>query len=71
MPGFAFQLAAGSLGKTAATGTLQVAELSPALSAQHMPVGVSGPMLLYKTVGLDLTQPAQLTLPNVTGYSPG
>ena len=36
-----------------------------------MPVGLSSPTLLYKTVGLDLTQPAQLTLPNISGYAPG
>ena len=70
-PGFAIELAAGSAGRTAATGTLQVAELSAAESAQHMPAGESSPMLLYKTVGLDLTEPAQLTLPNISGYAPG
>ena len=70
-PGFAIQLAAGGAGRTAATGTVQVAELSAAESAQHMPVGMSSPMLLYKTVGLDLTQPAQLSLPNISGYGPG
>ena len=70
IPGFAIELAAGSTGHTKSTGTLQVAELSAAESAQHMPGGVSGPMLLYKTVGLDLTQPVQLTLPNTSGYAP-
>ena len=71
LPGFAIELAAGSTGRTRSTGTLQVAELSAAESAQHMPVGESSPMLLYKTVGLDLTEPAQLTLPNISGYAPG
>ena len=71
LPGFAIQLAAGSIGRTAASGTVQVAELSAAESAQHMPAGLSSPMLLYKTVGLDLTEPAQLTLPNISGYAPG
>ena len=70
-PGFAIELAAGATGRTRSTGTVQVAELSAAESAQHMPVGLSSPTLLYKTVGLDLTEPAQLTLPNISGYAPG
>ncbi len=61
------QAASGSL----ASGTFQLAELGAVESAQHMPVGVSGAMLLYKAQGLDLSQPGQLTLPNFQGLQPG
>ncbi len=61
IPGFAIELAPGATGRTRSTGTVQVAELSAAESAQHMlRWDWSSPTLLYKTVGLDLTQPGAI-----------
>jgi RHS repeat-associated protein len=71
MPGFSIQLPASAAGAAPATGTLRVAELSAALSAQHMSQGASTGMLLYNIVGSGLSGPVQLTMPNPAGYKPG
>ncbi|AGA28668.1 FG-GAP-like repeat-containing protein [Singulisphaera acidiphila] len=69
MPGFDIRVTPGD--QAQASGELQLANLSANLSAQHMPPGVSSGMLLYKSVGIDLTKPVQLTMPNTQGYAPG
>ncbi len=74
VPGFDLQLQPTASGITAAstsTASLSLAELPASLSAQHMPPGVTGGMLLVKTTGVDVTKPIQLTLPNSAGYKPG
>ena len=71
MPGFDIQLPARAAGATPATYTLQVAELSAALSAQHMPQGVSTGMLVSKVVTSVPLGQVHLTLPNTVGYAPG
>ena len=79
MPGFAIHVPEPTTAKSNATlastptasGSLQLAQLSADVSQQHMPAGVSSGMLLYHAVGLDLTQPVRLTLPNTQGFQPG
>jgi hypothetical protein len=68
MPGVSFQLA-GTGGSM--SGTLQVAGLSAALSAQHMPQGVSSSMMLYSIAGTGISSSAEITLPNTAGFKPG
>ena len=46
---------------------MSVAELPAALAAQHMPPGVSGPMLLTQITGANLPAAALVTLPNSSG----
>ena len=71
IPGFDIQLPPGPAGTAAAPATLSLATLSAAVSAQHMPAGLSGGLLLYKATGADLTEPVTLTLPNAQGFAPG
>jgi hypothetical protein len=71
MPGFAIQMPANAPGSAPAVGSVQVAELSPAVSAQHMPQGLSTGMLLLKVAGSAAIQPVQMTLPNSSGFQPG
>jgi hypothetical protein len=72
LPGFAPHPSANAATATSpASGTVSVAELPATLAAQHMPPGVSGPMLLVKITGANLPGAAQVTLPNTDGYAPG
>jgi len=71
MSGFDIHVPASAAGASLATGTVQVATLSPALSAQHMSPGVSSGMLLYTISESGLSGPVQLTVPNNAGYKPG
>jgi len=72
MPGFNLRATTNSASVgTRTSGTLSLAELPASESVQHMPPGLSSGMLLYDAVGLDLTAPVQLTLPNTQGYQPG
>ena len=60
MPGFAIQVPASSAaGASPVYGSLSVAQLSAAVSAQHMPEGVSGGMILFQFAGSGLTQPVE------------
>lgn len=55
LPGFDLHQAANAAAATSpAEGTVSVAELPAALAAQHMPPGVSGPMLLTRITGANL-----------------
>ena len=54
-----------------ASGTVSVAVLPASQSVQHMPVGVSAPMLLLKITGTNVPAASQLTLPNTVGFAPG
>ena len=56
---------------TPARGTIEVAQLSAAFSAQHLSPGVKTGMLLYKITGTGLSGTVNLTLPNTAGYKPG
>ena len=72
VPGFGIQIpSSAAAGAPSISGTVQVAQLSATLAAQHMPQGISGGMFLFQVVGSALTQPAELTLPNTAGYKPG
>jgi len=71
MPGFDIQLQARAAGSAPAAATLQVAVLSAALSAQHMPQGVSSGMLVYNVAGSNLSGPVRLTLPAPGNSEPG
>ena len=44
---------------------------APALAAQHMPPGISGPMFLVQSTGSALSQGVQLTFPNTEGFRAG
>ncbi|QEH32071.1 Putative deoxyribonuclease RhsC [Aquisphaera giovannonii] len=73
LPGFNIRVPAspGLQAESATGGTVSTAQLSAALSAQHMPDGTQGGTILYKVTGADLTRPVQLTLPNTQGLKPG
>jgi Bacterial Ig domain len=71
MTGFDIRMATTSAGTVQASGTVKVAELSAALSAQHMSPGVSTGMVLFNVSGTGISDKAQLTLPNTDGFPPG
>ena len=71
MPGFDIQMQSSATATSAASGTVKVAVLSAALSAQHMSRGVSTGMVLLSVTGSGLSGNAQLTLPNTAGFAPG
>ncbi len=61
----------GVSGVVSATGSVQVAQLSPAVSAQHLPEGFGGGLFLLSTLGIDLSKPVVLSLPNNGNLAPG
>ena len=70
MPGFGIQVPANTaVGAKPISGTVQVAVIPAALAVQHLPPGVSEPLLMYKVSGADLSGPVQLTLPNTSGLA--
>jgi RHS repeat-associated protein len=71
VPGFALDLASGAVQGATTAGTLRVAELGRRASAEHMPAGANGSLMLYESTGLDMTRPVVLTLPNTSGLEPG
>ncbi|WP_165234108.1 FG-GAP-like repeat-containing protein [Aquisphaera insulae] len=72
MPGFDIRMSSDDgIESGPVAGMVSTAELSAALSAQHMPEGTRSGTILYKVSGADLTAPVRLTLPNAQGYSPG
>ena len=71
MPGLDIRMPGSPSASSLATGTVQVAQLSAALSAQHMSQGVSTGTLLYYIAGTSLSASVQLTLPNTDGFKPG
>ncbi len=71
MPGFSFRTVPGLSGVVSPTGWVQLAQLSAAVSAQHLPAGVGGGLFLYSARGIDLTKPVMLSLPNSGNLKPG